>query len=64
MSTPVGKSRVREIVMTETKTVAALLQELNLSEDHAVLVNGERQELTAILHEHDTVIVLPIIAGG
>ena len=64
MSAPIGKSRVREIVMTETKTVAPLLQELSLSEDHAVLVNGERQDLNAILHENDTVIVLPIIAGG
>ncbi len=64
MSTPIGKSQVREITITETKTVADLLYELNLSKDHAVLVNGERQELTDILHENDTVIVLPVIAGG
>ena len=64
MSIPIGKSQVREIIITKTKTVAELLHELNLSKDHAVLVNGERQELIDILHENDTVIVLPIIAGG
>ncbi len=64
MSTPIGKNQVREITITETKTVADLLHELDLVKDHAVLVNGERQELTAILHENDIVIVLPIIAGG
>ena len=64
MSVPIGKSQVREIIITKTKTVAELLHELNLSKDHAVLVNGERQELVDILHENDTVIVLPIIAGG
>ena len=64
MSVPIGKSQIREITITETQTVADLLHELSLTKDHAVLVNGTRQELTDILHENDTVIVLPIIAGG
>jgi sulfur carrier protein ThiS len=50
--------------MTETKTVAELLIELNLTKDHVVLVEGQRMELNDILNEHDSVVVLPIIAGG
>ncbi|MFW9849923.1 MAG: hypothetical protein ACFFF4_12360 [Candidatus Thorarchaeota archaeon] len=50
--------------MTETKTVAELLFELNLTKDHVVLVEGSRMELDDILYENDSVIVLPIIAGG
>ena len=64
MTSTFQKSKVRELVITETKTVAELLTELNLSNDHVVLVDGERQSLDAILNEHDTVIVLPLIAGG
>ncbi len=64
MTSTFQKSRVHELVMTETKTVAQLLAELNLSDNHVVLVDGERQSLDAILNEHDTVIVLPLIAGG
>ncbi|MCK5152108.1 MAG: hypothetical protein KAQ65_09715 [Candidatus Thorarchaeota archaeon] len=50
--------------MIETKTVAELLIELNLTKDHVVLVEGERQELDDILHENESVVILPIIAGG
>ncbi len=64
LTSPIGKVRVRELVITETKTVAELLIELNLSKDHVVLVEGERQEFDDILHENDSVVVLPIIAGG
>ncbi len=64
LTSPIGKVRVRELVMTETKTVAELLIELNLSKDHVVIVEGERQEPNDILHENDSVVVLPIIAGG
>ncbi len=58
------KSKIRELIVTETKTVAQLLDELSLSHDHVVLVDGERQALDALLRENDTVVVLPIIAGG
>ncbi len=64
MTSTIGKSKIRELVMSETKTVAQLLEELNLSDDHVVLVDGERMSLDSILNENDTVIVLPIIAGG
>ncbi len=64
MSTPIGKTQIREVTLSETKTVAELLHELNLSIDHVVLMNGERQPLDAIIDENTTVVVLPIIAGG
>lgn len=64
MTSTLEKSKIRELVIGETKTVAELLNELNLSHDHVVLVDGERQDLDAILRENETVIVLPIIAGG
>lgn len=64
LTSPIGKVRIRELVMTETKTVAELLFELNLTKDHVVLVEGSRMELDDILYENDSVIVLPIIAGG
>jgi len=64
LTSPIEKVRVQEIVITETKTVGQLLVELNLSETHVVLVDGERQELDRILHENDSVVVLPLIAGG
>ena len=64
LTSPIGKVRVRELVMIETKTVAELLIELNLTKDHVVLVEGERQELDDILHENESVVILPIIAGG
>ncbi len=64
LTSPIGKVRVRELVMIETKTVAELLIDLNLSKDHVVLVEGERQELDDILHENESVVILPIIAGG
>ena len=64
LTSPIGKVRVRELVMIETKTVTELLIELNLSKDHVVLVEGERQKLDDILHENESVVILPIIAGG
>lgn len=64
MTTSLGKTRIRELIVTESKTVAQLLQELDLSEDHVVLVNGERRDLDSILQENESVIVLPLIAGG
>lgn len=64
LTTALGKTRIRELVVTESKTVAQLLQELDLSEDHVVLVNGERRDIDSVLQENESVIVLPLIAGG
>lgn len=64
MTTPIGKTQIREVTISKTKTVAELLHELNISIDHVVLVEGVRQPLDAVLDENSIVIVLPIIAGG
>jgi sulfur carrier protein ThiS len=64
LSGTLEQSKIHELVLEESKTVAQLLTELGLSTEHVVLVNGERQALDAVLQEHDSVIVLPLIAGG
>lgn len=64
LATVLRTVRLTRVEVTETKTVAQLLQELNLSPDHIVLVDGERVTADFILHEHDRVVVLPLIAGG
>ncbi len=50
--------------MTEQKTVADLLRELDISDDHVVLVNGKQMSLDFQLEENDKVAILPKIAGG
>jgi sulfur carrier protein ThiS len=57
-------THTRRLIVTEPKTVAELLQELNLSDDHVVLVTGKRVALDYQLQENDNVVVLPRIAGG
>ncbi len=64
LSDTISKSRIRELIVTEQKTVAELLQELNLSEDHVVLVAGNQVALDHLIQENDKVVVLPKIAGG
>jgi len=64
LSDTISKSRIRELIVTEQKTVAELLQELKLSEDHVVLVAGNRVALDHLIQENDKVVVLPKIAGG
>jgi sulfur carrier protein ThiS len=59
-----SKTHTRRLIVTEPKTVAELLQELNLSDDHVVLVTGKRVALDYQLQENDNVVVLPRIAGG
>ena len=56
--------RPTTIVVTERKTVADLLQELDLSRDHVVLSGGRRLSLDDIVDEDDTVVILPLITGG
>ncbi len=49
----------------ETKTVADLLKEKNLSDKYfVVLVNGKPASLTDRISEEDEVIVLPKLVGG
>ncbi|MHA1771602.1 MAG: hypothetical protein ACTSYL_05325 [Candidatus Thorarchaeota archaeon] len=52
------------VYVRERKTVTQLLQELNLSTDHVVLVEGKRLSLDDFVDPEDTIIVLPLIAGG
>jgi len=56
--------RPTTVVVTERKTVADLLQELDLSRDHVVLSGGRRLSLDDIVDEDDTVVILPLITGG
>ncbi|OLS30688.1 MAG: hypothetical protein ThorAB25_08150 [Candidatus Thorarchaeota archaeon AB_25] len=58
------KTRIRKLIVTEPKTVAQLLLELELSDDHVVLIGGKRVALDYQLEENDSVVVLPRIAGG
>ena len=58
------KPRVQIIEVTETKTVAQLLQELEISSNHVVLVDGKLATLDDIVDESNKVVVLPLIAVG
>ena len=64
LSDTISKSQVRKIIVTEPKTVAELLIELELSDDHVVLIGGKRVALDYQLQENESVVVLPRIAGG
>ena len=64
MSDTISKPRIRKIIVTEPKTVAELLLELELSDDHVVLIAGKRMTLDYPIQENDSVVVLPRIAGG
>lgn len=52
------------MVAEGSKTVSELLQELSLSTDHVVLIDGKRMNLDDVIEKNDLVIVLPLIAGG
>ena len=64
LSDTISKPRVRKFIVTEPKTVAELLIELELSDDHVVLIGGKRVELDHLIQENESVVVLPRIAGG
>lgn len=64
LSDTISKTRARKLIVTEPKTVAELLVELNLADDHVVLIEGKRVGLDHQLQENDHVVVLPRIAGG
>lgn len=57
-------TKVKRMIVEESKTVAELLLELELSENHVVLVDGKRMHPDDVLEEHAMVVVLPLIAGG
>lgn len=64
MSGTVESTRIRRILITETKTVAQLLEELELSTDHVVLLDGKRVSPDTEIRKDDRVVVLPILEGG
>ncbi|MGY5852122.1 MAG: MoaD/ThiS family protein [Candidatus Thorarchaeota archaeon] len=64
MASPISKTGIRRVTVTETKTVTQLLEELKLSKDHVVLVDGTQVSKDTLIHENDSVVILPLIAGG
>ena len=64
LSSSLSRTKLTKIIVTETKTVSQLLVELELSTDHVVLIDGKKMDLDSVIHENDTVIILPLIAGG
>jgi len=57
-------TKAKQITVAERKTVNELLQELDLSVDHVVLMNGRKMSLDEVIEENAVVVVLPLIAGG
>jgi molybdopterin converting factor small subunit len=64
LSDTISKPHIRKLIVTEPKLVSELLIELELSDDHVVLIGGKRVALDYQLQENDSVVVLPRIAGG
>ena len=64
MSDLVKENQIQRITLSESKTAAELLIELNLSTEHIVLVDGKRVPPDFQIQENDTVVILPLIAGG
>jgi len=64
LSNTISESRIRKLIVTEPKTVAELLLDLELSYDHVVLIAGKRVALEYQIQENDSVVVLPRITGG
>jgi len=57
-------TKAKQITVAERKTVNELLQELDLSVEHVVLMNGRKMSLDEVIEENAVVVVLPLIAGG
>jgi sulfur carrier protein ThiS len=64
MSETLRENIVQRITVTESKTVGELLNELGISINHVVLIEGKRVPLTFEIQENDSVVILPLIAGG
>ncbi|TFG99115.1 hypothetical protein E4H12_03920 [Candidatus Thorarchaeota archaeon] len=64
MSDTLKEKQIQRVIVEESKTVSELLLELELSIDHVVLVDGKRVALDFQISENESVVVLPLIAGG
>jgi sulfur carrier protein ThiS len=64
MSDVLKEKRIQRVIVEESKTVSQLLLELELSTNHVVLVDGKRVALDFQINENESVVVLPLIAGG
>jgi len=64
MSDVTKDNQIYRLTLSQSKTAAELLVELNLSTDHIVLVEGKRVSADFLIQERDTVVILPLIAGG
>jgi len=64
LSDTLKEKRIQKITLEESKTVAQLLIDLGLSNDHVVLVDGKRVSLDFQIDENESVVILPRIAGG
>ena len=62
LSDALEEKHIQRIIVEESKTVAELLLDLELSTDHIVLVDGKRVPLDFQINEN--VVILPLIAGG
>ena len=64
LSDTLKEKEIRRLIVEESQTVAELLHHLELSNDHVVLVDGKRVPLDFQIGENESVVVLPLIAGG
>ncbi|MGY5858616.1 MAG: hypothetical protein RTU63_04550 [Candidatus Thorarchaeota archaeon] len=64
MSDALKVKQILKIKVEESKTVAQLLFELELSTNHVVLADGKRVLLDYQIDQNEDVVILPLIAGG
>jgi len=64
MSDALKEKYIQRVVVEESKTVAELLLDLMLSTDHVVFVEGKRVPLDFRIDVNESVVILPLIAGG
>jgi sulfur carrier protein ThiS len=64
LSDTLKEKRIQKFIVEKSKTVAQLLVDLGISNDHIVLVDGKRVSLDFQINENESVVILPRIAGG
>jgi sulfur carrier protein ThiS len=64
MSDALKEKHIQRVVVEESKTVADLLLDLELSTDHVILVDGKRVPLDFRIDGNESVVILPLITGG
>ena len=64
LSDALKEKQIQRIIVEESKTVAELLLDLELSTDHVVLIDGKRVPLDFQINENESIVILPLIAGG